>query len=56
LFKTLRGDIRLVLKAQDGLEERLKRLENSSGIVVPKDKLREKRRGIEREFSRGGGI
>jgi len=35
--------IRLVLKAQDGLEERLERLENSSGIVVPKDKLREKR-------------
>ena len=47
--------IRLVLKEQDKLEERLKKLESSSGIVS-QDELREKRRKIEREFSQGGGI
>lgn len=35
------------------LEERLRRLESSSGIVVPKDGLRDRRK-IEREFSQGG--
>ncbi len=48
--------IRLVLKEQDKLEERLKRLESSSGIATPRDGLRERRRKIEREFSQGGGI
>ena len=48
--------IRLVLKEQDKLEERLRRLESSSGIVAPKDELRERRREIEREFSQGEGI
>jgi len=48
--------IRLVLKEQDKLEERLKRLESSSGIVAPEDELREKRKKIEDELSRGGGI
>ncbi|MFQ6121903.1 MAG: serine O-acetyltransferase [Dehalococcoidales bacterium] len=47
--------IRLVLKEQDKLEERLKRLESSSGIVF-QDELRERRRKIEREFNQGGGI
>ncbi len=47
--------IRLVLKEQDKLEERLKKLESSSGIVS-QDELREERRKIEREFSQGGGI
>ncbi len=48
--------IKLVLKEQERLEERLKRLESSSGIVAPKDELREIRKEIEREFSQGGGI
>lgn len=48
--------IRLVLKEQDKLEERLKRLESSSGIAVSPDELKEKRRKIEREFNKGGGI
>ena len=38
--------IRLALKGQDKLEERLKKLESSVGIVAPKDELREKRRKI----------
>jgi serine O-acetyltransferase len=48
--------IKLVLREQDRLEERLKRLESSSGMVAHKDELRERRREIEREFSQGGGI
>ncbi len=48
--------IRLVLMEQDRLEERLKNLESSSGIATPKDELKEERRKIEREFSRGEGI
>jgi len=48
--------IRLVLKEQDKLEERLKRLESASGIISPKDELKEERKRIEDEFSRGGGI
>ncbi len=48
--------IRLVLKEQDILEERLERLESSSGITVHKDELRQERREIEREFNQGGGI
>ncbi len=48
--------IRLVLKEQDKLDERLKRLESSSGLVTPVDKLKERRKKIEREFSQGGGI
>ena len=42
--------IRLVLKDQHSLEERLKRLESSSGIVAPPDELREQRQEIEKEF------
>jgi len=48
--------IRLVLKEQDKLEERLRRLESSSGIVVPEDELRETRLGVVRGFSQGEGI
>ena len=48
--------IKLVLREQDRLEERLKRLESSSGMVAHKDELREKRWEIEREFSQGEGI
>jgi len=48
--------IRLVLKEQDKLEERLRRLESSSGIVARQDTLRKKRRKIERDLSEGGEI
>jgi len=48
--------IRLVLREQDKIQERLKRLESSSGIAVSKDELAERRKEIEREFSRGEGI
>ena len=48
--------IRLVLKGQDKLEERLKRVESASGIATPRDVLSEERRKIESRFSRGGGI
>ena len=43
--------IRLVLKEQDKLEERLKRLESAIGMVAHQDKLRKSKRKIEREFS-----
>ena len=48
--------MRLVLSEQDKLEERLKRLESSSGIETPKDELGNRRREIVRGFSQGGGI
>ncbi len=48
--------IGLVLKEQDKLEERLSRLESSSGIVVSNNELAGKRKEIEREFSQGEGI
>jgi len=48
--------IRLVLKDQHKLEERLKKLESVSGIVPPKDELTEIRREIEKDFEQGDGI
>ncbi|OGO43802.1 MAG: serine O-acetyltransferase [Chloroflexi bacterium RBG_16_60_22] len=48
--------IRLVLKEQQNLEERLERLEEASGVAVPQDELKEQRREIEREFAEGAGI
>lgn len=48
--------VRLVLAEQKNLKERLKRLESSAGIVVAKDKLKQKRVKIEKEFSQGEGI
>jgi serine O-acetyltransferase len=48
--------IRLVLKDQHLLEERLKRLETSSGISVPANELEEARQEIEKEFTQGEGI
>lgn len=48
--------IRLVLKDQQNLEDRLKRLEDLSGVTVPQDELKEQRQEIEREFAQGGGI
>ncbi len=48
--------IRLVLEEQEKLAERLKRVESLSGLAVPKDKMRDKKQKIVREFSQGGGI
>lgn len=48
--------IRLVLQEQEGLGERLNKLENLSGLVVPEDRLKKRRKEIMREFSQGGGI
>jgi serine O-acetyltransferase len=47
--------IRFVLKEQDKLEERLKDLEDVTGIVPPNDELRDKI-AVEAVFSEGGGI
>jgi serine O-acetyltransferase len=47
--------IRFVLKEQDKLEERLKNLENATGIISPSDELQEKIL-IEAVFSQGEGI
>ena len=48
--------IRLVLKNQHNLEERLKKLENLSGLAIPQDNMEEERREIEKEFAQGSGI
>jgi len=48
--------IRLVLRGEENLGERLKKLESLSGLVVPKDELEDRRRKLVKEFSRGGGI
>ncbi len=48
--------IGLVLREQEELRERLKRLESLSGLLVPEDELRERRTKIEQEFYQGGGI
>jgi len=45
--------IRLVLNEQTKLEERLKKLEKSSGIAVPEDELRQQVLQIVKEFSQG---
>jgi len=44
--------IKLVLEEQDKLEERLKRLEKSSGIAVTRDELKKERKKIERDLTR----
>jgi serine O-acetyltransferase len=46
--------IRLVLGEQTKLEERLEKLEKSSGIPVPPDELREHIRSVLNEFGQGG--
>jgi len=48
--------IRLVLKEQDKLEERLRKLESSIGIVTCQDKLSKKRKEVESEFNQDEGI
>jgi serine O-acetyltransferase len=46
--------IRLVLNEQSKLEERLKKVETSSGIEVPNDELKQKIREVIREFEQEG--
>ena len=48
--------IRLVLKEQDKLEERLKRLETSREIGISKDDLGEERKELEKKFDQEDGI
>ncbi len=48
--------IRLILREQDKLEGRMKKLEQAAGVAPSKDELKAKRREVEREFSAGGGI
>ena len=48
--------VRLILREQEKLGGRLKRLESLSGLIVPEDALRDKKRELVREFSQGGGI
>ena len=48
--------IRLVLREQEKIQERLKQLESLSGLAVPMDEIGETRSKIERESSQGGGI
>ncbi len=47
--------VRFVLREQVKIEERLKDLENASGIASPTDEVRE-RTMVEAAFSQGGGI
>jgi hypothetical protein len=46
----------LVLKEQERLEERLRKLESASGLIAVKDELKKKRGKIGQEFSEGEGI
>jgi len=48
--------IRLVLKEQERIQERLNRLELSRGMVTPEDELRHRKREIVSEVSQGEGI
>ena len=48
--------VRLILREQEKLGGRLKRLESLSELIVPEDELRDKKRELVREFSQGGGI
>jgi serine O-acetyltransferase len=48
--------IRLVLRDQHNLEERLKKLEELSGLVTLPDKPEDRKRKTEKDFVEGGGI
>ncbi len=48
--------VRLILREQEKLGGRLKRLEGLSGLIVPEDELRDKKRELVREFGQGEGI
>ena len=48
--------IRIILEEQDRLEERIKRVEESTGFVCAPTELEEKRMEIEKAFGEGGGM
>ena len=48
--------IKFVLGEQEELGGRLERLERLSGLAVPKDELRDRKKGFVKGFSLGGGI
>lgn len=48
--------IRLVLKDQQNVEERLKKLEITCGLLTPQDELEERKQEIEKEMAQGEGI
>jgi serine O-acetyltransferase len=48
--------IRIVIREQEKLGDRLRKLESLSGIVTPEDRFEERIRDIVKEFSQGGGI
>ena len=48
--------IRLVLKDQHNVEERLKKLEETCGLLPQPDELEERKQEIEKEFPQGEGI
>ena len=48
--------IKLVLKGQDSLKERLKRLESSSGVFIYKEESLEQRKELVEAFYQGSGI
>ena len=48
--------IRLVLRQQIKLADRLKKVEDLSGLTVPEDDFDVRRRGLVRDFNNGGGI
>ncbi len=48
--------IRLVLREQDKLSERMVKLENLSGLVTPEDELEEEKTHVKQEFKQGEGI
>jgi serine O-acetyltransferase len=48
--------IKFVLGEQEELGGRLERLESLSGLAVPKDELRDRKKGFVKGFSLGGGI
>ncbi len=48
--------IRLVLKEQERVQERLRQLESLTGVAVLEEETGEIRKKIEREFNQGGGI
>ena len=47
--------IRLVLKEQDKLEERIRKLESSSGMEAHQDELKERRKKFEQELEQSEG-
>ncbi|MBI2852995.1 MAG: serine O-acetyltransferase [Chloroflexi bacterium] len=48
--------IRLVLRENDKLQDRLRRLEELNGLIAPEDELDEEKRHVMKEFSQGAGI